>query len=90
MSPVVLALLGLLAYKAFKGRGGETPASSGQAAPPGGTRTASAPGGGLGDILGGLFGGGSAAGPAPRAQTSRRSEVQWSYRRRVLKGCGTA
>jgi uncharacterized protein YidB (DUF937 family) len=67
MSPIVLALLGLLAYKAFKGRGGQ------QAAPPpdqtapvprGGTATAAAPGGGLGDLLGGLFGGRSAAGPA--------------------------
>jgi uncharacterized protein YidB (DUF937 family) len=67
MSPLVLALLGLLAYQAFKGRGGE------QAAPPpdqtapvprGGTTTAAASGGGLGDLLGGLFGGRSASGPA--------------------------
>jgi uncharacterized protein YidB (DUF937 family) len=56
MSPLVLALLGLLAYKAFKGR---------QTAPEQGTargETRTAPGGGLGDILGGLFGG--RAGPA--------------------------
>jgi uncharacterized protein YidB (DUF937 family) len=70
MSPIMMALLGLLAYKALKGR-------SGQAAPPGGTsqpgrlppgRTTSAgsPGGALDDILGGLFGGkpGSAPGRA--------------------------
>jgi uncharacterized protein YidB (DUF937 family) len=53
MSPIVLALLGLLAYKA-----------SGAPVPRGGTTTAGAPGGGLGDLLGGLFGGRSAAGPA--------------------------
>jgi uncharacterized protein YidB (DUF937 family) len=70
MSPIVLALLGLLAYKAFKGRGGEAPANPGRAGPPGGTTTAGAPGGGgLGDILGGLFGGGSAAGPAGSGAT---------------------
>jgi uncharacterized protein YidB (DUF937 family) len=55
ISPLVLALLGLLAYKAFKGRGGQTPVAPEQGAPRGGT--AGAPGGGLGDILGGLFGG---------------------------------
>jgi hypothetical protein len=55
VSPLVLALLGLLAYKAFKGRG-EVPTAPGQAAPPG----TQAPGGGLGDILGGLFGGSGA------------------------------
>jgi uncharacterized protein YidB (DUF937 family) len=61
MSPLVLALLGLLAYKAFKGRSGQT-APEGTAVPRGGTTTASTPRGGLGDILGGLFGGRS--GPA--------------------------
>lgn len=65
MSPVVLALLGLLAYKAFKGRGGQSPPAPEQQIPRGGTTTAGAPGGGgLGDILGGLFGGRPAAGPA--------------------------
>jgi hypothetical protein len=62
MSPLVLALLGLLAYKAFKGRGGQTPAAPDQGAARGGTT--GAPGGGLGDILGGLFGGRSGGGPA--------------------------
>jgi uncharacterized protein YidB (DUF937 family) len=50
MSPIMMALLGLLAYKAFKGRGGQT-------APSGGTMGAGSSGGGLGDILGGLFSG---------------------------------
>src|SRR5437588_98843 len=58
MSPLMMALLGLLAYKALKGRGG-------QAVPPGGTSRPMPPpgstnqplptgantGGGLGDIL---------------------------------------
>jgi uncharacterized protein YidB (DUF937 family) len=50
MSPLMMALLGLLAYKAFKG--GSQPAPS---APTTG-------GGGLGDILGGLLGGGRPSG----------------------------
>jgi uncharacterized protein YidB (DUF937 family) len=62
MSPLVLALLGLLAYKAFKGRGGQMPAVPEQDAARGGTAGAS--GGGLGDILGGLFGGRASGGPA--------------------------
>jgi uncharacterized protein YidB (DUF937 family) len=69
MSPMMMALLALLAYKAFKGR--SHPAQSGQPsgrAPslPPGTQTAGTSGGGLGDILGGLFGGragGSSGGP---------------------------
>ena len=63
MSPIMMALLGLLAYKAVKGLGGSgapagAPPSSlppGQSLPPG-TRTADS-GGGLGDILGGMLGG---------------------------------
>jgi uncharacterized protein YidB (DUF937 family) len=56
MSPIMMALLGLLAYKALKGRGGQAahPGGTDQRMPPGGTASA---GGGLGDILGGLFGG---------------------------------
>jgi uncharacterized protein YidB (DUF937 family) len=62
MSPIMMALLGLLAYKAFKGRGGQTAPSGGVGPtgrlPPGGTTTrAGSSGGDLGDILGGLFGG---------------------------------
>jgi uncharacterized protein YidB (DUF937 family) len=74
MSPLVMALLGLLAYKALKGRGGQpaSPAGTGQPprVPPGaGAGTATA-GGGLGDILGGLLGGrppGAAPGAGPGA-----------------------
>ena len=53
MSPITMALLGLLAYKAVKDFGGAGPrAGSGVATP----------GGGLGDLLkGGLGGGGLAA-----------------------------
>jgi uncharacterized protein YidB (DUF937 family) len=59
MSPIMMALLGLLAYKAFKGRGGQGPNPGATERPvaPGGTVSAGTPGGGLGDILSGLFGG---------------------------------
>ena len=44
MSPIMMALLGLLAYKAFKGRGGQTAPSGGMGQtgrlPPGGTVSA--------------------------------------------------
>jgi uncharacterized protein YidB (DUF937 family) len=56
MSPMTMAILGLLAYKALKGGGilgGAQPAPQG-----GGDRQTL--GGGLGDILGGLLGGGPA------------------------------
>ena len=61
MSPIMMALLGLLAYKAVKGMTGSgAPAGAPQPQPqpqslPPGTRTAQ--GGGLGDILGGMLGG---------------------------------
>ena len=64
MSPIMMALLGLLAYKAVKGGGLENMLGRGGApagappAPPSGTR-ASTGSGGLGDLLGGLFGGSS-------------------------------
>jgi uncharacterized protein YidB (DUF937 family) len=63
MSPLTMALIGLLAYKAMKGlTGGSQPAGVPRQAPPtplpGGTTQANAPGGGLGDLLGGLLGGG--------------------------------
>ncbi len=62
MSPIMMALLGLLAYKAVKGMGGTS-----QPAPSMPTSTGS---GGLGDILGGLFGGRPSGGmPAPGAGT---------------------
>ena len=66
MSPIMMALLGLLAYKAVKGGGlgnilggGTAPQPQPQPQPqslPPGTRTAQG-GGGLGDILGGMLGG---------------------------------
>jgi uncharacterized protein YidB (DUF937 family) len=68
MSPMTMALLGLLAYKAYKNSGGLGNILGGSAPAPadGGGRGTSVPagGGGLGDILGGLFGGG-AGGPRP-------------------------
>ena len=60
MSPIMMALLGLLAYKALKGRSGQaaTPGGAGQPAPlPPGATTNAGNAGGLGDILGGLLGG---------------------------------
>jgi uncharacterized protein YidB (DUF937 family) len=68
LSPMMLALLGLLAYKAFKGKSGQAAMPSQPAPQPrGGSMTAGEPGGGLGDILGGLFGGKS-GGPAAGAK----------------------
>ena len=65
MSPIMMALLGLLAYKAMKGFGGSgAPAGAPPTSLPPGTRTAEG-GGGLGDILGGMLGGpGGSAGRA--------------------------
>jgi uncharacterized protein YidB (DUF937 family) len=67
MSPIMIALLGLLAYKALKGKGSQ-PAAAGSTGrpsplPPGGTVTGT-PGGGIGDILGGLLGGRPSSAPA--------------------------
>jgi uncharacterized protein YidB (DUF937 family) len=68
MSPIMMALLGLLAYKALKGRSGQAayPGGTGRSVPPGATASGGTPGAGLDDILGGLFGGkpGSAPGTA--------------------------
>src|SRR5688572_29363717 len=62
MSPIMMALLGLLAYKAMKGLGGGgAPAGAPPTSLPPGTRTAEG-GGGLGDILGGMLGGGRPGG----------------------------
>src|SRR6185503_17482746 len=66
MSPITMALLGLLAYKAVKSSGvlgGGTPApdSTGHpASPQPNTAAAANEGGGLGGLLGSLFGGGAA------------------------------
>jgi uncharacterized protein YidB (DUF937 family) len=61
-SPWMMALLGLLAYKAMKGRGGQNPLGGNRGQPMSDPRTSGAPGGGLGDLLGGMFGGGARAG----------------------------
>jgi hypothetical protein len=57
MSPIMMALLGLLAYKAFKGRSGQAVPSGGMGQsgrlPPAGNMTAGNSAGGPGDILGG-------------------------------------
>ena len=61
LSPMMIALIGLLAYKAMKGKGGRgaVPGGSDQPVPipRGGTATAGKPGGTLGDIIGGWLGG---------------------------------
>jgi uncharacterized protein YidB (DUF937 family) len=69
MSPITIALLGLLAYKGYKmfaGTQSASPGPGGQPPPPpgGSTRTAAGPAGGLGDILGGLLGGKQGGAPA--------------------------
>jgi len=58
MSPMTMAILGLLAYKALKHFTGQQHST----APGGGSATA--PGGGLGGMLGGLLGGAAAGGAA--------------------------
>jgi len=68
MSPIMMALLGLLAYKAFKG--GNRPAPS----------MPTSGGGGLGDILGGLLGGGRPSGlpsgmPSPGAGSGGLGDI---------------
>ena len=63
MSPLVMALLGLLAYKAFKGSGGQgRPAPMPPQGMPQGGNMQAGGGGGLGDLLGGLLGGGRPGG----------------------------
>jgi uncharacterized protein YidB (DUF937 family) len=63
MSPITMALLGVLAYRTFQGKGrladmlGRAPAGG----PSGGASTTN-PGSGLGGLLGGLLGGGAAGG----------------------------
>jgi len=65
MSPLTMAVLGLLAYKAFKSFTGNqpsaetvgTPRGTQPASRPGGATNAGMPGGGLGDLLSGGLGG---------------------------------
>jgi uncharacterized protein YidB (DUF937 family) len=71
MSPIMMALLGLVAYKAIKGGGlgnilgGEQPSAGAGRQPPPQRADVNpeAPAGGLGDLLGGLFGGRPGAAP---------------------------
>ncbi|HEX4556331.1 MAG TPA: YidB family protein [Xanthobacteraceae bacterium] len=62
MSPMTMAILGVLAFKALKGSGvlggAQSAARSEDHEAPGLVPSAGAPGGGLSDILGGLLGGG--------------------------------
>ena len=72
MSPLTMAVLGLLAYKAIKSFTGNqpsaetvgTPRGTQPAARPGGPTNAGMPGGGLGDLLSGGLGGLLASGAA--------------------------
>ena len=66
MSPIMMALLGLVAYKAVKSMGSQPVARAGAGSPlpSGGSVTANQQGGGIGDILGGLLGGKPASVPA--------------------------
>src|SRR5215213_6235073 len=69
MSPWMMALLGMLAYKAIKGGGlgnmldGRSGAANKPIQDP--RADASASSGGLGDIIGGMLGGGARAGAGP-------------------------
>jgi uncharacterized protein YidB (DUF937 family) len=68
MSPIMMALLGLLAYKAVKSIGGQPAARGGGGSPVpsgGSSVTAGQQGGGIGDILGGLLGGKPGGASAP-------------------------
>jgi uncharacterized protein YidB (DUF937 family) len=56
MSPITMALLGLLAYRTYQGKGRLADMIGRKPPEPG------APGGGLGDLLGGLTGGAAAGG----------------------------
>jgi uncharacterized protein YidB (DUF937 family) len=68
MSPLTMALMGVLAYRTFQGKGrlaemlGQKPGSPMAPNPSSGIPSAPSAGGGLGGLLGGLLGGGSAGG----------------------------
>lgn len=68
MSPLMMALLALLAYKAFKGRGGPPEPEQYRYRDPYRDRVEARGAGGLGDILGGLFGGRRGGAYPPGAQ----------------------
>ena len=68
MSPITMALVGLLAYRTMKGKGrladmlGRKPGDGGPMGNPLGGNAGAPAGGGLGGLLGGLLGGGAAGG----------------------------
>jgi uncharacterized protein YidB (DUF937 family) len=68
MSPITMALIGLLAYRTLQGKGrlaemlGRKDDGSSAVTEAGGKARTAQPGGGLGGLLGGLFGGGAAGG----------------------------
>jgi uncharacterized protein YidB (DUF937 family) len=66
MSPMMMALLGLVAYKAVNSMGGQPAVRGGAGSPPpsGGSTTTNQQGGGIGDILGSLLGGKPGSAPA--------------------------
>ena len=74
MSPIMMALLGLLAYKAVKSKGGEPAAPS--PVPSGGSVTAGQQGGEIGDILGGLLGGKPGSASAPTVGANPNSSLK--------------
>ena len=89
MSPIMMALLGLLAYKAVKSKGGEPAAPS--PVPSGGRVTAGQQGGEIGDILGGLLGGKPGSASAPTVGTNPNSGLKVApgrIRRTPWRRCG--
>jgi uncharacterized protein YidB (DUF937 family) len=74
MSPIMMALLGLLAYKAVQSKGGEPAAPS--PVPSGGSVTAGQQGGEIGDILGGLLGGKPGGASAPTVGANPNSSLK--------------
>ena len=75
MSPIMMALLGLLAYKTLKGRGGQ-PAAPGTPLPPGGTVNAGHQNGSIGEILGGLLGGKPGGTPATNVPAGTKTSLK--------------
>ena len=92
MSPMMMALLGLLAYKAIKGGGLENMlrgATGGQPQPA--PTNSGAGGGGLGDILGDILGGGrtqQGGGASPNAPRPQPGSVSLEDLLREMMGGG--
>ena len=91
MSPLTMALLGILAYKAIKtftGAQTASPPSGGQpqSLPAGSATTTARSQGGLGDILGGLLGGRSAGLPAQGKPGANLNELFPDGLRSLLGG----